>query len=465
MVKDNRYELAFLFDASQVTRDDLKKRARALLQKHLAKVVLDVKSVEPGGVQLSITGPLEDVDACHDKLNAELSGRYSCVRVLDEAGDDIRQRAYPILARIEQGLRTFINRAMTEVIGFDWWDRMTPPALRTSVEDMERKAGNASEIHHPLELTYFDQLVDMVTGSVQEWEADRKLSVADLAELLSDCGSIEEVHRKLAGRTRKISLWDEVFARYFEQKDEWSQLDRQLHKSVIPARNKVMHHRPIRLYELQELSNIQRSIRTLLSSAKAELPREERAEARHVGVDFIDVMRRQQEEWAHAQWAFLEPIRLQQALLAQLQRAMLEPIRQQETQWPQVQRAVLEPIRQQQALLAQLQRAMLDPFRRLQEQMALPLEGLVKPPLSEADAREEESRLTYRVYENWAVRPDKAIIHRSDCPYANGGPVRPPTRNGRWHGPFPTIHQALEAARRTGRTEVRGCKYCSPTAP
>jgi len=72
--------------------------------------------------------------------------------------------------------------------------------------------------------------------------------------------------------------------------------------------------------------------------------------------------------------------------------------------------------------------------------------------------------MTYCVYENWTVRPDKAIVHRSDCPYAKGGPVTPATRNGRWHGPFATVQEAFQAARRTGRTEVRGCKYCSPTA-
>jgi hypothetical protein len=70
--------------------------------------------------------------------------------------------------------------------------------------------------------------------------------------------------------------------------------------------------------------------------------------------------------------------------------------------------------------------------------------------------------MTYRVYENWTVRPDKAIVHRSDCPYADGGPPRPPTKNGRWHGPFATYQQALEAAQGTGREDVRGCRQCNP---
>jgi hypothetical protein len=71
--------------------------------------------------------------------------------------------------------------------------------------------------------------------------------------------------------------------------------------------------------------------------------------------------------------------------------------------------------------------------------------------------------MTYRVYENWTVRPDKAIVHRSDCPYANDGPIRSPTKNGQWHGPFASYQEAFEAAEATRREDVRGCKYCKPT--
>ena len=70
--------------------------------------------------------------------------------------------------------------------------------------------------------------------------------------------------------------------------------------------------------------------------------------------------------------------------------------------------------------------------------------------------------MTYRVYENRTVRPDKAIIHRSNCPWANDGPIRPPTKNGQWHGPFAIYQEALEAAKGTGREDVRGCKHCTP---
>jgi hypothetical protein len=89
---------------------------------------------------------------------------------------------------------------------------------------------------------------------------------------------------------------------------------------------------------------------------------------------------------------------------------------------------------------------------------------IMQSQISEDGVASKQDRMTYRVYENWTVRPEKAMVHRSDCPYANGGPIRPPTKNGKWHGPFATYKEALEAAEATGREEVRGCKYCSPSA-
>jgi hypothetical protein len=78
-----------------------------------------------------------------------------------------------------------------------------------------------------------------------------------------------------------------------------------------------------------------------------------------------------------------------------------------------------------------------------------------------------ESGRTYHVYENWTAE-DKAIIHFSDCGYCNEGHgIHDPARktegkHGRWHGPFDTYAEALKAATRTGRENVRGCKACRP---
>lgn len=62
--------------------------------------------------------------------------------------------------------------------------------------------------------------------------------------------------------------------------------------------------------------------------------------------------------------------------------------------------------------------------------------------------------VAYWVYENWTSE-QKAIVHAGNCGYCNDGRGRTPNRqgekNGRWHGPFPTLEEANQAAQATGR--------------
>lgn len=178
------------------------------------------------------------------------TGIVRCILIRDDAGDDVRQRAYPVLARLGGSLRTFVNRAMTEIIGFDWWTVMAPRRVRARVQET-RAEGNQD---HRVELTYFRDLMALVTGSVNEWPEGRTMSVADLSELLDGCRSIDEVRDRLAEKTRSISLWDEVCARYYpreEQKQRWTKLKQTVRDTVVPVRNRVMHHRAVFCWELR----------------------------------------------------------------------------------------------------------------------------------------------------------------------------------------------------------------------
>lgn len=68
----------------------------------------------------------------------------------------------------------------------------------------------------------------------------------------------------------------------------------------------------------------------------------------------------------------------------------------------------------------------------------------------------------YYVYENWTV--SRARIHFASCAYCNDGKgVHPDAgdRNGQWHGPFLSFHEAREAADKTGQP-VSECKACCP---
>jgi hypothetical protein len=69
----------------------------------------------------------------------------------------------------------------------------------------------------------------------------------------------------------------------------------------------------------------------------------------------------------------------------------------------------------------------------------------------------------FYVYENW-VRP-KAITHRGDCSFCNGGNGlhgQRSTKSSTWHGPYPTIVEARAKANSCRRDRTEDCKICSP---
>jgi hypothetical protein len=69
----------------------------------------------------------------------------------------------------------------------------------------------------------------------------------------------------------------------------------------------------------------------------------------------------------------------------------------------------------------------------------------------------------YYVYENW-VR-DKAMVHRSECPFCNDGNGlhgSTHTKSSTWHGPYDSAAAAFEKAKACRRTRTEGCESCSP---
>lgn len=68
----------------------------------------------------------------------------------------------------------------------------------------------------------------------------------------------------------------------------------------------------------------------------------------------------------------------------------------------------------------------------------------------------------YWVYENWTH--DYARIHRAQCSFCNDGVgihSKSSNDNGRWHGPFEQLDEALLRARDTGRQIVKECGVCA----
>jgi hypothetical protein len=431
MSEDKSYCLVFLVDGRKVTEDDLRTAIARTLGKHSSDVYWELAKASSGYWKLSIDGPLQPIDSCHARLNRDFFPEHLFVRLRDEAGDEIRQRVYPILGRIEQQLRAFINCAMIEVGGFAWWDSVAPSLTTQEIQDgvkhVEKQIGSASEFHHPLELALFEHLVLIVTSSTQAWPSTKSLTIEELAELLADCWSIEELKAALLERTREVSLWDQVFARYFENVEDWKNLAHTLRDFVIPLRNKVMHHRPVFRYELRKLVETDQTVTMLLASAVTELSQEDRSEAHQISEEWTRMMARDLRmvtDSLSAMRDITEPFRKWEDDMSRLRAAVEDPFLKM--------RDVMEPFRKWQDDMSRLRAAVEDPFlkmrdvmepfrkwqddmSRLRKAMQIPfltIEDSLKPDLIEEKSPMDGS-------ESYIASRDGKKFHRLTCMYVD----------------------------------------------
>jgi hypothetical protein len=105
--------------------------------------------------------------------------------LVDEVSDELRNEAYPLVSRLEQELRAFIQEAMVEVLGFSWWEKLGMESVRRRVSEVGAKRRPTGLPLHPIEFSEFDHLVEIITGDLASWQADKPLAVADLQDLLS----------------------------------------------------------------------------------------------------------------------------------------------------------------------------------------------------------------------------------------------------------------------------------------
>ena len=136
MKKQGTYKLEFLFDGKQITYTDLQYRISEI-SSPFHDLVTEIEKVSPDFLKVTIEGGLESIDRCHAEISEHVCSAINNIRILDEAGDEVRQTAYPILANIEQQLRAFVNRAMTEIIGFNWWEQITNQDIRNEINKLD----------------------------------------------------------------------------------------------------------------------------------------------------------------------------------------------------------------------------------------------------------------------------------------------------------------------------------------
>lgn len=280
------FTVKILFDAKQITQKKLEGYARGILHEQLASVHMEIGIAVGGNLLLTLRGSLELVDACHREVTKTLIRQlgFSHYKLIDEAGDEIRIQAYPILAKIEQELRTFVNQSILEILGFEWWKTLG----ESEIPGVAREGLSERDADHPLELATFDDLIKIVTAEVVEWDENRTLTQSDLVQLLAECESLKELREKLEAKSKGFSFWDNVFAEYFDDEQKWVELKQDL-KFIIFVRNKVMHHRPTFYRELITLREKSAKISQILLTAKSQLSPPRRAVVRQSIKDLREI--------------------------------------------------------------------------------------------------------------------------------------------------------------------------------
>lgn len=272
MTSKKQYALEYWIDLNQFSKEQLTREIEIKLDKFIQEVTFKIQEEERYLI-LCITSNKRVIDSCHDKLNFDRNWSF---RAKDELGNSLRAEAYPILAEIELNLREFINQALMNSLGFDWWNSFISEKIRQRVDDIEIKAGKAqAKHHHPIEFTFFEDLISIVTTKFQLWSPDQAVTANDFYELLSTCKSIEEIQKEVENRRKVVSFWEDIFSNYFDEKDSWIKIQGSIDKLVIPLRNKVMHHRLVRIHELESLKAFRSELRQVLDLAKTTLSDEE----------------------------------------------------------------------------------------------------------------------------------------------------------------------------------------------
>jgi hypothetical protein len=303
------YRLAFLCE-----EDGNGDGAEALIRQEFGKVANRVElTFQPRYERvllLEIVGTRKLVDSCQQKIG-KLSDGPRLTRVEDELGETLRAEAYPILGRIEQQFRRFINEAMVQVLGFDWWDRIGLGNVQARVNEIAQKNKASVVRHHPIEYTDFEHLLLIVTGHLAHWQEDRPVTAGELLDLLTGSANLDEVKRTLQDRTEKRSLWDSVFAYYFADQEHWTNVKKELLGPVIKLRNAVMHHRPVLCHEVEQLARFEDEILEVLATRKREVALAEREEVQAAAESVVGSVRdrlSKWDDWFAASQAQMNPI-------------------------------------------------------------------------------------------------------------------------------------------------------------
>jgi hypothetical protein len=90
--------------------------------------------------------------------------------------------------------------------------------------------------------------------------------------------------------------------------------------------------------------------------------------------------------------------------------------------------------------------------------------SLSKPSMPEPSIPKLKTLGEWWVYDDWAVKPSRARVHKGTCFYCNHGkgvnPDKTVEGDRRWRGPYPTWRKAWKATQKLEREDTAFCKKC-----
>ena len=360
-----KYNLVFeIYDYSK-SLSDLKTSIKRPLKKYVTRCSIQIDQVSKRWHRFHVSGALDDVDACHMLFNNYCLSDMHVVRALDEAGDNIRTRAYSILSRMEQQFRAFINRVMSDVAGKDWWQSWCPTGVDEKAKIRQHDGGN----DHQIELVDFTDLLTLMTAKIQDWPDDYQVPAREWAEILGGVQDFDAFKKQVERRLTSRSAWDDIFPPYIVDTSAWDALKNDLEAIIIPTRHLVMHHRPIHLYHLDKIKKYSRSLRKHLDQSRHTIEEKRRKELQELNREMTQTLQKSVSRinrslFGTADWA---------RFIAQQQEAFrktIAPIVEVQKQWERKMRPWLE-------MQEQLRKQM-EPFRKIQEQWRKDIEKLTR---------------------------------------------------------------------------------------
>ncbi len=266
---------------------------------------------------------------------------------------------------------------MVKTLGLGWWEEIGIGDVKERAEETGKRSGKQPP-HHPLEFTEFEDLVLIFTAEWSHWGPGHGITAEGLLALLEQCSTMGELKEKLNEKTRKQSLWDSVFSHYIEDKAQWEGARKNLLEKVIRTRHKVMHHRPMSLFELKELRKASGQIKAALHAKKREPMKEEMESMQKSLMGYAEAMRQQQEQMLRSLQPFLEyneSIQEKMRPFIEQQSRMMESMMPTAEQMARIQENI-KPMLGQQSKMAENMMPTAEHLARIQENLRPFLEGL-----------------------------------------------------------------------------------------